>query len=308
MSTSLPHTPVLYQEVLQYLQPKSSCRYVDCTIGTAGHALGILSASSPDGKLLGIDLDPKALEVAQKRLVNFSGRVILVQTSFVKLREQLDAIGWDYVDGILFDLGMSSMQLADPERGFSFLIDAPLDMRFDPTNPVCAADLINHLSEEELADIIYRYGEERYARKLARAIVTARPLRTTGELVQIINGVVKRKGDIHPATRTFQALRIAVNRELDALREALPQAVKSLSIGGRIVVIAFHSLEDRLVKEFIRQESRGCICPPKQPVCTCGHRAILKEITPKPVRPQLQEVLANPRARSARLRVAEKIA
>lgn len=308
MSIPTTHKPVLYQEIIHFLQPRNSGRYVDCTVGSAGHALGILSASAPDGKLLGIDLDPKALEIARERLAGFANRVILVRASFATLRDLLDAIGWDYVDGILFDLGMSSMQLADAERGFSFMMDAPLDMRFDPENPICAADLVNRLLEKELADLLYQFGEEQHARKIAQAILKARPLRTTGQLAQVVSQVVPRRGEIHPATRTFQAFRIAVNQELDALQKALPQAVASLSKGGRLAIISFHSLEDRIVKDFIRRESRDCICPPKQPVCTCGHRAMLKEVTRKPLRPKKEEVLANPRARSARLRIAEKIA
>jgi 16S rRNA (cytosine1402-N4)-methyltransferase len=203
---------------------------------------------------------------------------------------------------------MSSMQVDTPQRGFSFLKDAPLDMRFDPQQDFSAADLVNSTPESELADLIYRYGDERRSRQIASAIVAARPLHTTGELVSAISSAVPaRRGGIHPATRTFQAIRIAVNRELDALAEVLPKAVELLAPGGRLAVISFHSLEDRIVKGFFRRESRDCVCPPRQPVCTCGHKASIKEITRKPVQSTAAEVSENPRSRSARLRVAEKL-
>jgi 16S rRNA (cytosine1402-N4)-methyltransferase len=212
------------------------------------------------------------------------------------------------VDGILLDLGLSSLQLADADRGFSFLVDGPLDMRFDTiSSDRTAADLVNHLSSEELADILYRYGEERQSRRIARAIVEARPLRTTRELVGVIEQAVgRRRGRLHPATLVFQALRIAVNEELIALESALPQAVDLLSPGGRLVVIAFHSLEDRIVKRFMRRESQDCICPPELPMCTCDHEATLSVITRKPIKPTDEEMRGNPRSRSARLRIAER--
>jgi 16S rRNA (cytosine1402-N4)-methyltransferase len=204
------------------------------------------------------------------------------------------------------------MQFDTPERGFSFQVDAPLDMRFDPRNPISAADLVNNLPERELADLIFRYGEERHSRKVARAIVKARPIYTTGQLAKLVSEAVpsgrrRSRDHLHPATRTFQALRIVVNRELEALESCLPQAVSALAPGGRLAIIAFHSLEDRIVKQYFRQESRDCICPPGQPVCTCEHVAVLKEITRRPIRPQDAEIDRNPRSRSARLRVAEKL-
>jgi 16S rRNA (cytosine1402-N4)-methyltransferase len=308
MTRSWPHQPVLYHEIILALQPRSTGLYVDCTVGAGGHASGILEASEPDGRLLGFDLDPQALQLAQERLASFSERAILIQASYVTLRAQLDELGWDFVNGILLDLGLSSMQLDTRERGFSFQADAPLDMRFDPWGPIRAADLVNTLPEKDLANLLYEYGEERRSRQVAHAIVRARPVQTTRQLAQVVAGATRggQKG-IHPATRTFQALRIAVNRELESLEAVLPQAVSSLEPGGRLAVIAFHSLEDRIVKNFFRQESRDCICPPRQPVCTCGHKATIKEITRRPVRPQEAEVQANPRARSARLRVAEKL-
>ncbi len=324
------HQPVLYHEVINAIQPTSGGFYVDGTLGAGGHAWGILQASSPDGFLLGLDLDPQALDLARERLSPFGSRAILVRASYTTLSEQLARLGWPSVNGVLLDLGVSSMQLDTPGRGFSFrteagFADAPLDMRFDPQNPVQAVHLVNTLPQAELADLLYRYGEERQSRRIARAIVEARPLATTGELAEIVIRATGsgrrplRKGSrskerLHPATRTFQALRIAVNQELDALEKVLPQAVAALShsptaglaAGGRLAVITFHSLEDRIVKQFFRRESVDCLCPPRQPTCTCGHKATLIELTRRPIRPQPFELSRNPRARSARLRVAEK--
>ncbi len=302
-----PHRSVLYQEIILGLRPESPGRYVDSTVGAGGHAWGILSASSPAGQLLGMDLDPQALEIAHRRLAEFSGRVTLVQASYTTLLEQVHRSGWESVHGIVIDLGLSSMQLDTPERGFSFQAEGPLDMRFDPSQPLTAADVINHWSERDIADLIWRYGEEPQSRRIARAIVQARPLHSTQELAGVVaRSCGIRKGHIHPATRTFQALRIAVNGELQALETFLPQAVAALAPGGRLAVIAFHSLEDRIVKQFFRQESRDCLCPPQQPVCTCGHRASLIEINRRPIEASAEEVEINPRARSARLRIVEK--
>lgn len=303
-----PHQPVLYHEIIHALQPKSPGFYVDGTVGAGGHARGILEACAPDGRLLGLDLDPQALALAGETLAPYQPRFHLLQASYAALDSVLLQLGWPPVQGILLDLGLSSMQVDHPERGFSFLHDGPLDMRFDPRQPVSAADLVNTLPEAELADLLYRYGEERNARQIARAILQARPVQTTRQLAAVIEALSPRRGDrLHPATRTFQALRIAVNRELDAIQSALPQAVAALAPGGRLAIISFHSLEDRLVKEFFRRESRDCLCPPRQPVCTCGHVATLKEITRKPITPGKAEIEQNPRARSAKLRVAEKI-
>ncbi len=304
----MSHLPVLYHEIIHALQPRGGGLYVDGTLGAGGHAWGILQASHPDGRLLGLDIDPQALQLARERLTPFGDRAILVRASYTTLRERLAVLGWESVDGILLDLGVSSMQLDTPARGFSFQVNAPLDMRFDPDNPVSAADLVNNMSEDDLADVLYHYGEEKRARQVARAILRARPLSTTRELAQVVARVTSGgRSGIHPATRTFQALRIAVNRELEALEMVLPQAVESLAPGGRLAVISFHSLEDRCVKLFLRRESQDCICPSRQPVCTCDHRATLREVTRRPVRPQEAEVQANPRARSARLRVAERL-
>jgi 16S rRNA (cytosine1402-N4)-methyltransferase len=277
-------------------------------VGAAGHAWGILQASAPDGQLIGLDVDPAALELAASRLAEFGGRASLKRGSYAQLAQHLQAAGWEAVDGILLDLGASSMQFDRPERGFSFQQEGPLDMRFDPDGASTAAQLVNQLPEAELADILYQYAEERSARRIARAIVEARPLQTSTQLAAVIaKAAGGQRGGIHPATRSFQALRIAVNGELANLEEALPQAVAALKPGGRLAVISFHSLEDRQVKQFMRRESQDCICPPGQPVCTCGHKASIKEVTRKPLVAQENEVTANPRARSARLRVAEKL-
>jgi len=303
----MKHQPVLYHEIIHALQPKNAGHYVDGTLGAGGHARGILEACTPEGRLLGLDVDPQALALARENLAPYGQRAHLLQASYDSLTETLREIGWDKVDGILLDLGLSSMQLDTPERGFSFQQDAPLDMRFDPASPTSAADLVNTLPQDELADLIYRYGEERASRRIAQAIVRARPLQTTRQLAAVIETVSKRKGRVHPATQTFQALRIAVNDELDRVANVLPQAVAALTSGGRLAIISFHSLEDRIVKEYFRRESRDCICPPRQPVCTCGHKAMLKEISRKPIIPGEAEITANPRARSAKLRIAEKL-
>jgi 16S rRNA (cytosine1402-N4)-methyltransferase len=327
------HSPVLYQVVLQALRPRPGGRYVDGTLGAGGHAWGILQSSSPDGLLLGMDVDPQALALAKERLTEFGPRAIIIQASYATLPLQLLELDWAAVDGIVLDVGVSSMQLDTPERGFSFQTDAQLDMRFDPSNPTSAADLVNQLSEKELADLIYRYGDEPGARRIARAIVKNRPVLSTQQLSGVILEAVgkfetrptgkgwqrrgkrvstgegsSQKKPVHPATRTFQALRIAVNQELEALETVLPQAMMALAPGGRLAVISFHSLEDRIVKQFFRRESQDCICPPRQPVCTCGHQAVLKVITPRPIYPQAEEVSLNPRSRSSRLRIAEKLA
>ncbi|HEX9090529.1 MAG TPA: 16S rRNA (cytosine(1402)-N(4))-methyltransferase RsmH [Anaerolineales bacterium] len=304
----MTHLPVLYNEIIHAMQPHRGGSYIDGTFGAGGHAWGILQASSPDGVLLGLDIDPQALHLASEKLAEYDDRAILVRASYRSLLSQMEDLGWHKVDGILLDLGLSSMQLETGSRGFSFQIDAPLDMRFDTDGETTAADLLNHLNEVELADLLYRYGEERRSRQVARVIVRARPIHTTRQLADVVAKATSGgKSGIHPATRTFQALRIAVNGELDALEAALPQAIEALAPGGRLAVISFHSLEDRIVKQLMRKESRDCLCPPEQPVCTCGHKATLRVLTSKPVRPQESEIINNPRSRSARLRVAERI-
>ncbi|MCL4560526.1 MAG: 16S rRNA (cytosine(1402)-N(4))-methyltransferase RsmH [Chloroflexi bacterium] len=304
----VPHQPVLYNETLHTLAPTTSGYYVDGTVGAGGHAWGILTASSPGGRLLGMDLDPQALALARQRLSVFGKRCTLVHASYTTLAEQISALGWPAVNGILLDLGVSSMQLETPQRGFSFQSDGPLDMRFDPTSLETAADLVNDLPEADLADLIWKYGEDPKSRQIAKAIIKARPITTTRQLAEIIEWTIGRpqKG-IHPATRTFQALRISVNQELVSIISVLPTAIAALAPGGRLVIIAFHSLEDRIVKQYFHRESRDCICPPRQPICTCGHKASINEITRHPIRASEEELHLNPRARSARLRVAEKI-
>ncbi|NPV57907.1 MAG: 16S rRNA (cytosine(1402)-N(4))-methyltransferase RsmH [Anaerolineae bacterium] len=301
------HQPVLYQSIIHGLAPVSAGKYVDATVGAGGHAEGILDKSSPDGQLLGLDLDPQALAIASQRLSRFSDRAHLVQASYITLAEQLRNLNWMAVDGIVLDLGVSSMQLDSPERGFSLRAEGPLDMRFNPMQEPSAADLVNTLAVDDLADVIWRYGEENKARRIAAAIADARPLETTTQLAAVVSKAVGRRSyGIHPATRTFQALRIAVNAELENLLSFLPQAISALTPGGRLAVISFHSLEDRIVKQFIRRESRDCVCPPRQPECTCGHRASVVDITHRPITAGDDEVTQNPRARSARLRIAEK--
>ncbi len=304
------HLPVMLDEVLQGLALRPGDDVIDATLGGGGHAAAILQAIAPDGRLLGLDADPLAVARSRQRLAKAAatGRAVLVHANFAQLRQTAEAHGFTAVAGILMDLGLSSLQLADPRRGFSFQMAAPLDMRFDPTQGSPVSDLVNRLPEKELADLIYRFGEERRARHIARAIVQARPIRDTEHLAQVITAAVGgRSGRIHPATRTFQALRIAVNRELEALSSALPQAIQLLKPGGRLAVISFHSLEDRIVKQFFQQESRDCICPPEVPTCVCEHRATIRVLTRHPQRPSAEEVARNPRSRSARLRIAERL-
>ena len=307
-SDSFPHLPVLYHQVLEALAPVSGGNYLDGTLGAGGHAEGILQVSAPRGRLLGLDLDPEALAIARQRLFIYRDRVVLQQASYHLAPQILKSLGWSHLDGILLDLGMSSMQIDRPDRGFSFQKDGPLDMRFDQSEGPTAAELIHSLSQEELARILREYGEERFANRIARAIINARPIQSTIGLAAVIEATVPHyEPGLHPATRTFQALRIATNAELEKLTLALPGLVNILAPGGRIAVISFHSLEDRIVKRFYKTESSDCICPPEQPVCTCDHSASINIITRKPIRPGAQEIMENPRARSARLRVAEKI-
>ena len=302
------------RETLDALQPRAGGRYVDGTLGGAGHTRLLLDASAPDGRVLAIDADPLALERAQTLLPDAvaTGRLLLVHGNFARMVELARAADFVPVDGVLLDLGLSSDQLADRERGFSFAQDAPLDMRFDTTRGVSAADLVNTLPVDELADLLWRYGEERRSRAIARRIAETRqrqPITRTSELAGLVAGVVHgRPGGIHPATRTFQALRIAVNDELGSLEAALPAAVELLRPSGRLAVISFHSLEDRIVKRYFQQEERGCICPPELPECVCGRAPRLRIVTRRPLVASDDEVAANPRARSAKLRVAEQVA
>ena len=304
----LSHQPVLYHEIINNIQPSSPGHYIDGTVGAGGHAFGILEASQPSGRLLGLDVDPQALLLASQRLSVFGDRSILLKASFSTMDQQVEQLGWSKVNGILLDLGVSSMQFDTPNRGFSFRVEGPLDMRFNPSNPINASYLVNNLPESELADLIWNFGGEPLSHKIARAIIRSRPLETTTQLAKVVAGTVgSHHNKIHPATRTFQALRIMVNQELKELEDVLPKALRILESNGRFVVLSFHSLEDRMVKQFFHKESRDCICPPDQIMCTCGHKASVKLITHHTIRPTEEEIKQNPRARSARLRVVEKI-
>jgi 16S rRNA (cytosine1402-N4)-methyltransferase len=303
------HQPVLLREVLAYLDPQPGGRFIDGTLGAGGHAAAILEAGAPDGLLLGFDRDPVALAFAARRLAPFGERFTPVAGSYGDMATVAPPLGFAAVDGILLDLGLSSRQLDDAERGFSFLKEGPLDMRFDPRQGDSAADLVNNLSAEELTDLFRRYGEEAQSRRIARLIVSHRPIQTTTELAGLIERDIGRRGrpGRHPATKVFQALRIAVNDELTEVDRGIRAAVDLLRPGGRMAVISFHSLEDRLVKQFFRAAARDCICPPAQPVCTCGARAVLQLVTRKAVQASAAEIAANSRSRSARLRVAAKM-
>ncbi|MFQ6040837.1 MAG: 16S rRNA (cytosine(1402)-N(4))-methyltransferase RsmH [Candidatus Poribacteria bacterium] len=325
------HTPVLLKEVIQYIQPKSGGIYLDCTVGLGGHASAILENSSPDGRLIGIDLDEDAIAIAKKNLSRFQNRVILIHGNFAHLDKILEELNISTVDGILMDLGVSSLQLETPHRGFSFLKSGPLDMRMNGNcsysakkgeairkmelwarekNMVTAERELNTRSKEELTEIFYKFGEERWADRIASEIVKARvkrPLTNTLQLVDVIERAIPktlRQSKIHPATRIFQALRIHVNQELDNLKFGLKHIVKALKPGGVICVISFHSLEDRIIKRTFRFLSSKCICPPRAPICMCNHKPSLKLLTSKPITPQSEEIQQNPRARSAKLRAA----
>lgn len=313
MEKDYGHKPVLLEECLAALDIKPEGTYLDGTLGRAGHSLEILRRLK-SGRLIGIDRDMAAIEAARERLAEFGDRVTLVHGNFCDLSEILSSLGIDKVDGMLFDLGVSSPQLDEAQRGFSYMHDAPLDMRMDTSAPLDAREVVNTWSGEELRRILYEYGEERYAPQIARAIVRRReekPIETTGELVDVIRSAMPASAlreKQHPAKRSFQAIRIAVNGELDALDPMLRSAAEGLRPGGRLAVITFHSLEDRIVKQTMRELATGCICPPEFPVCVCGRKPKLKLITRKPIVSGPEELEENPRARSAKLRVAERTA
>jgi len=306
--SAFTHIPVLVKETVEALAVQPGGRYIDCTLGAGGHAAAILEHSSPGGQLLGIDATPEAIKVAEAKLQAYSGSTLLINENFVNL--QAICIKYDFqpVHGILFDLGLSSLQLDSNTRGFSFQHDAPLDMRLSPSQEITAADIINTSSETELARIIKTYGEEAYGRQIAHRIVQERPIATTLQLVRVIERAVGgRRARIHPATKTFQALRITVNHELEYLEAALKQAINLLGFEGRLVVISYNSLEDRIVKQLMQRESKDCICPPGTPICICGHTACLRLINKQVITPSPVEVQLNPRSRSAKLRAAERI-
>ncbi len=306
------HTPVLLAEVTQQLSLHPGSILVDCTLGGAGHAKRIADSIAPTGILVGIDQDDSALEAAAVAL-RLGQQAILLKGNFGDLDDLLVQAGIPYADGFLFDLGVSSPQLDLPERGFTYQEDAPLDMRMDARGPVTAAVILNTYSESQLARVIREYGEERWASRIAAFIVAARgrrPLETTGELVEIIKAAVPaaaRRDGPHPARRTFQALRIEVNQELQVLERGLRSAARWLRPGGRVAVISYHSLEDRIVKRVFSELSQGCTCPPGFPVCACGNEPVLRVVTKRPVTPTAEEIEENPRARSAKLRVAQRV-
>lgn len=307
------HRPVLLDEVVSLLDLQPGKKVVDCTLGGGGHAKAILSRIIPGGQFVGIDRDSDAIEHARKQLSQFEGSFSLVRGDFSDIGRILGDLGIVPVDGILFDLGVSSHQLDTPERGFSFSSPAPLDMRMDLSQPQTAADLVNTLSERELAQLIYVHSDERWAARIAKFIVESRqkaPVTTTAELADVVSRAIPARfhpPKTHPATRTFQAIRVALNSEMEALDNGLQAAVDALKDGGRVAVISYHSLEDRKVKQFFAAQSSRCQCPPRMPECVCGARQILKILTKKPVIPTPEEIGANPRARSAKLRVAEKV-
>lgn len=309
---NVKHTPVLLQEAVDLLMPKAGGVYVDGTLGAGGHAEEILRRSSPDGVLIGMDRDAEAIARAGERLSSFGARAILRQENYRNIAGVLAESGYATVDGILLDLGVSSFHLKTPERGFSFMLDGPLDMRMDARRPQTAGDLVNTLPGDELARIIREYGEDPKAGAIARAIERARArgaITSTVQLAGIISSVfppyLPRR--IHPATLTFQALRIAINDEMGALREGLDHMIPVLKSGGRLAVISFHSLEDRIVKQTFAASAKGCICPPRMPVCGCGKKPLLKILTQRPLLPGQDETNNNPAARSAKLRVAERL-
>lgn len=302
------HVPVLVKEVVEGLAVQTGGRYVDCTLGGGGHAAAILEHSSPGGQLLGLDADPEAVSISRTRLKAYEDSALIVNENFVRLRDVCDEYGFKPVHGILFDLGLSSFQLASDARGFSFQRESALDMRFSPEQETTADDIVNTVPEDGLAELLRTYGEEPRSRRIARRIVEERPIRTTLQLVRTVElAVGGRRGRIHPATKTFQALRIAVNEELWNLATGLQQALGLLGSEGRLAVISYHSLEDRIVKQFMQRESRDCICPPGLPKCVCGHTASLRVVNRRVITPSADEVLLNPRSRSAKLRIAERL-
>jgi 16S rRNA (cytosine1402-N4)-methyltransferase len=301
------HVPVMVAEAVEWLRPRPGALLVDATVGMGGHAAALVAAA-PGARLLGLDRDPAALVAARARLAEAGERIVLRQAHFAELPEVLAELGWDGVDAVLLDLGLSSLQLADAARGFSFQADGPLDMRMDPAMPLTAAEVVNEWPERELARVVAAYGEEPRARAVARAIARARPLGTTRQLAQVVSGVLGGGWHgLHPATRTFQAIRIVVNDELGGLERFLADGWAVLRPRGRLAVLAYHSLEDRLVKEAFRRWAADCLCPPRVPRCTCGWSAKVRLLTRRPLRPTASEIARNPRARSARLRVVERL-
>lgn len=307
------HKSVLLDETIESLNIKPDGVYIDGTLGGAGHASKICEGLSPQGILIGIDQDKDALEVSKERLEKFKNKKYFVYSNFSRIKDVIAALGISQVDGVLLDIGVSSYQLDEGSRGFSYMQDAPLDMRMDTTREFCAENVVNEYEEEALARIIYEYGEEKWAKRIANFIVREREkkrIQTTGELVEIIKNAIpapaRRRGP-HPAKRTFQAIRIEVNNELGILEQTIRDISEILNVGGRICIITFHSLEDRIVKNAFKELSTACKCPAEYPICRCNGRSVLRVITKKPILPSEDELAANPRARSAKLRVAEKV-
>ena len=310
MGIELHHQPVMIPEVLHGLYVQPGGRYIDCTVGEGGHSQAIIEASEPGGQVLGIDADPEAIQVVNERIDSSNNKFLGINCNFRDVRVTALRYRLAPVNGILFDLGVSSLQLDKESRGFSFRRSDPLDMRFSYDQKITAADIVNEYSEFELADLIYKYGEDYKAKKIAKIIIENRPIKTSLDLANLIKTKIyinKKKKRIHPATQTFQALRIAVNDEMNALETSLEQSISLLGNGGRLVVISYHSLEDRIVKNLFKRESTECICPPKTLICNCDHKPSIKIISKKPFVPSNSEIEHNPRSRSAKMRIAEKI-
>lgn len=307
------HVPILLDECIENLNIRPGRIYVDCTVGGAGHSREIVKKIE-DGKLICFDQDETALNVAKKRLEDYSDRVVFIKDNFKNIKKDLQNIGIEKVDGILMDIGVSSYQIDEDNRGFSYMHDAQLDMRMDQSNPISAKDIVNTYSKEDLENIIFKYSDEKWAKRIAEFICKEReikPIETTFELVDVIEKAIPKKVRMnqkgHSSKKTFQAIRIEVNKELDVLEKAVGDCIDLLNLGGRICIITFHSLEDKICKEIFKDRQRGCICPPEIPVCVCNHKPEIKILTRKPIEPSKEELKQNSRARSAKLRVAEKI-
>lgn len=309
MDTPAVHRPVLVVEAVQHLNPRQDGIYLDATVGEGGHATALLESSAPSGRVLGIDLDPRSLAHAERRLQQYGQRFNGVQGNYANMLALSQANGLTQVDGVLIDLGFSARQIQTPGYGFSFRVDEPLDMRFDPESQLTAEHIVNTFPEKELAQMIFQYGEEPRARAVARNLVRGRPISSTAKLAEIVAAAVgpRRGRRLHPATRTFQALRMAVNNELSNLESGLYSAIQLLAPGASLVVISYHSLEDRVVKTFMVREKSACICPPEVPACVCGHQPTLRLVNRRVIKPSAQEVQSNPRSRSARMRVAQRL-
>lgn len=307
------HVPILLDECIENLNIRPGKIYVDCTVGGAGHSREIVKKIE-DGKLICFDQDETALNVAKKRLEDYSDRVVFIKDNFKNIKKDLQNIGIEKVDGILMDIGVSSYQIDEDKRGFSYMHDAQLDMRMDQSNPISAKDIVNTYSKEDLENIIFKYSDEKWAKRIAEFICKEReikPIETTFELVNVIEKAIPKKVRMnqkgHSSKKTFQAIRIEVNKELDVLEKAVGDCIDLLNLGGRICIITFHSLEDKICKDIFKDRQRGCICPPEIPVCVCNHKPEIKILTRKPIEPSKEELNRNSRARSAKLRVAEKI-